>query len=93
MQNNRVHYVTNNDTITVYVFIRREKKKTETNEFIKKESIFEILNISGGLFQMVAYHLVLIRYPPISFLNIPRCWNYIACGLPEWKNNNLFWLR
>ena len=50
MQNNRVHYVTNNDTITVYVFIRQGKKKTETNEFIKKESIFEILNISGGLF-------------------------------------------
>ena len=49
MQNNRVYYVTNNDPITVYFFVRREKK-TETNEFIKKESIFEILNISGGLF-------------------------------------------
>lgn len=49
MQSKRVHYVTNNDTITVYFFVRREKK-TETNEFIKKESISEILNTSGGLF-------------------------------------------
>ena len=40
------------------------KKKTETNEFIKKESISEILNTSGGLFSMVAYHLVLIPISP-----------------------------
>ena len=48
-KNNRGHYVTNNETIMVYFFVRREKK-TETNEFVKKESISEILNTSGGLF-------------------------------------------
>ena len=33
-----------------YTSLLDGKKKTETNEFIKKESIYEILNTSGGLF-------------------------------------------